>query len=272
MNATIEEVIQQEVAKRRPKGVLAAPSQIIAIGTPTLGQISMWWHTSLVDLIWPMNTAKALLPCIDHHGGEIAEIRNRIVSMCMATETDSVKVQAIMWIDDDVIVPRESIMALARHERDIASGVYFTKGEFAQPLIFDGPCSGVHSFRPDETFEAWGWSQGLSLVRLDVYKRIRDELDIGKDKYGAPLWYEPSDFRILDNGSVALNGTEDFPFFEKANKLGYSAIVDCSKHAFGWHYDCVGKTGYPKAQWDQFSRREPVVWPAKNGQAEVIWA
>lgn len=271
MTATMEQLVKEEIAKRRPKGVLAAPQKIIAVCTPTLGQVSMWWHTSIIDLIWPMNTAKAIVPMVDQNGGEIAEMRNRIVSMMLAVEGEDRTVEALMWIDDDVIVNRAAMLALAQHDRDIASGVYFSKGDFPTPLIFDGPCSGTHPFQPNEKFEAWGWAQGLCMVRMEVYKRMRDELDMPLDKYGVPMWYEPSDFHVREDGSVAMNGTEDFPFFEKANKLGYSALVDCSAHTFGWHYDTILKTGYPKQQWEQFVRREPVIWPAKNGQQEVIW-
>ncbi len=272
MSTTYEEAIREAVAKRRPQGVLAAPQQVIAVLTPTLGQVSMWWHNAILELIWPMNVTKALVPAFDRKGGEIAEMRNRLVSMMLAAETDSLKIHSLMWIDDDVIVNRLCMLALAAHDRDIASGVYFCKGEFSQALIFDGPSSGTHPFEPDQTFECWGWAQGLSLIRLDVYKRMRDEMpEMGKDKYGVPRWYESADFKVAKNGQVQVGGTEDFPFFQKANDLGYRPLVDCTQHAFGFHYDAVAQVGYPRQQWEQFVHREPIVWPRKDGKDSIVW-
>lgn len=264
--------IREHVEKCRPKGVPAAPARIIPVLTPTLGMVSVWWFTGVLDLLWPMNTGKAVIPMPDRKGGEIAEMRNRLVQMVLATETDKQKIHSLFWLDDDVIINRAALLKLASHGRDIASGVYFAKGDVGEPLIFGGPCSGTLPFQPNKEFEAWGWAQGLSLVSMEVYKRMRDELNMGVDKYGVPNWYEASDFRIREDGSVAMNGTEDFPFFQKANDLGYRCLVDCSQHTFGFHYDAANDVGYPRAQWEQFIRREPIVWPAKNGEEEVIWS
>jgi hypothetical protein len=268
---TYEDAVREAVARRKPQGVAAAPQQVIAVLTPTLGQISMWWHTALCDLLWPMNTGKAMVPSIDREGGEIAEVRNRLVNMMLAAETEGMKIHSLFWVDDDVIINRAAMLALASHDRPIASGVYFAKGDFSCPLIFDGPNSGTHPFCPDEKFEAWGWAQGLSLVRMDVYRQMRDELNMGTDKYGAPLWYEPGDFKVNKDGGLLIGGTEDFPFFQKANDLGYRALVDCTQFAFGWHYDSFQGVGYPRQQWEQFVRREPVIWPAKGERPEVVW-
>jgi len=270
---TYEDLVREHVEKSRPRGVPAAPARIIPVLTPTLGVASFWYFTGIMDLIWPMNTSKAVIPMPDRVGGEIAEMRNRLVSMCLALETERQTVHSLFWVDDDVIINRACLLKLASHDRDIASGVYFAKGDLGEPLIFGGPCSGTLPFRPDETFEAWGWAQGLSLVKTEVYKRMRDELDLGKDRYGCPLWYEPSDFRVdKETGAVCVNGTEDFPFFQKANDLGYKCLVDCTQHAFGFHYDALRQVGYPRAQWEQHVRREPVVWPAQGGRKEVVWS
>lgn len=274
MSTTYEEAVKEAVGRRN--GVLTAPQQVIAVLTPTLGVVSMWWHTSQLDLLWPMNTGKAFLPTPDNVGGEIAEMRNRLVSMALAAETEKIKIHSLMWIDDDVIVNRAAILALAAHDRDIASGVYFCKGEFSNPLIFPGPGAGSSPYVPvagpdDEGQESWGWAQGLSLVRTEVYKRLRDETDLGRDKYGAPRWYEKPDFKVNESGALDVGGTEDFPFFKKCNDLGYRALVDRSQFAFGFHYDAAGKAGYPRLQWEQFIRREPIVWPARNGHPEVVW-
>ncbi len=273
----LAEAIEQDHQKRAPQraappnGIPPAKRKCIAVLTPTLGTVSMWWHSAMIDVIWPMNVGKGFMPMIDPHGGEVGEIRNRLVMMALKfEETQGIDLESLMWIDDDVIVSRSIILALASHNRDIVSGVYYSKGDVSEPLIFGGPSSGTLPFQPNKTFEAWGWSQGLSLVRTSVYKRMREELDLGEDKYGHPCWYKQPDFGLDDSGHIILGGTEDFHFFGNASTLGYRPLIDCTKHAFGWHYDLSLKTGYPLVQWNQYLRRENVVWPLPDG-SEVAW-
>jgi len=282
-NSRLIDAIKQSTARNLPKGVVPAKKQIIALCTPTLGMASFWWFGGVMHQLWPMNTTKAVLPMLDKVGRktgipEIAELRNRCVQTMLALENEHTTVEGIFWLDDDVIVGPSALCALLRHEADIVSGVYFCKGDLPQPLLFGGPSSGTVPFIPcakDEgpgsTMPIWGWAQGLSYTRMEVYKRVRDELDIGTDKYGAPLWYEPNTFKVV-NGQVMQGGTEDFPFFEKVARLGYQPIVDLTHHAFGYHYDAANDIGYPKAQWEQWSNRLPVVWPAnRHRKEEVVW-
>ena len=140
-----QEVREQSNASDR-QGIVPAVRRAIAVLTPTLGTISMWWHTSMTDLVWPMNTGKAFIPALDLKGGQIGQLRNRLVKMALDYEAaQGINVEYIMWVDDDVIISRLAMLTLASHDRDIASGVYFCKGEVGnEPLIFSGPSSGTH--------------------------------------------------------------------------------------------------------------------------------
>jgi hypothetical protein len=273
MQATMEDVVREEMTRKKRIGVPPKAQQVIAVLTPTLGYASFWYFTGILGLVWPMNTGKGILPVTDHKGNEIAEMRNRLVQMMLAAdEAGPARVSHVMWIDDDVVVGPAAMLALRQHDRDIASGVYFSKCDFSEPLIFDGPAAGSGQFLPGQTRESWGWSQGLSLVKLDVYRRMRDELKLEKDQYGAPMWYEPQLYQASKAGSIHAIGTEDFPFFDKCQKLGYRCLQDMSQAAFGFHYDLNADQGYPKVQWDQFKRREAIVWPATGSQEEVVWS
>src|SRR5437868_27315 len=72
-------------------GVAAAPRmKVIARCTPTLGMVSVFWHTAVESLAWPMNVIKAPLTLIDDKpdhlrtGNEIAEARNYIVAKALS--------------------------------------------------------------------------------------------------------------------------------------------------------------------------------------------
>jgi hypothetical protein len=278
--------IAPAVAQESPRPVLRggiepAKKASIAVLTPTLGPVHILWHMALLNMIWPMNTGKIIIPFIDRVGGQIGQVRNQLVKQILDYDENNREaiVTHVMWIDDDVIVNPSVMLALLSHNADIAAGVYFGKNDFDHPLMFPSASGGTLKFRPAESLEdpercveVYGWPQGLSLVKTEVYKRMRDELDLPKDEYGNPSWYRQPGFGVEQDGQVVTGGTEDFPFFENCSLLGYRAIVDQCKHAFGWHFSMAEKCAYPKLQWEMCLRKEPIVWPAKGDRKEVVWS
>jgi hypothetical protein len=270
MSAVIEK-IAEKIKAASPKGIAPVQTTGILVATPTLGAVSMLWHDAASRLVWPMNVHRASVPMVDNEGGQIAEMRNQCVLYAMALEqAHPITVDSIMWLDDDVLCHPMAMCQLRQHDRDIAAGVYFCKSEIPEPLIFAGPSSGTMKFRPNEVFEAWGWPMGLSLIKLDVYRRMQDELDLGTDRRGFPAWYQQPGFGFQkETGSLITGGTEDFKFFDSASKIGIRPLVDCGKIAFGWHYDLASKTGYPQKQWEQRVKHQPITWDTKEGV--ILW-
>lgn len=255
-------------------GIQPAKGVCIPLLTPTLGRVSMLWADMRSQIFFPMNTGRYPFSLQDKKGGEIGEVRNQMVEFFLTLERLSPNSQfpGVMWLDDDVVPCSPAVLlALMGHERPIASGVYFSKMDHGEPLIFPGGSAGTTPFRPGEVFESWGWAQGLCFISLEVYKRMRDELDIGVDKYGHPAWYKTPEFGPAEGGGFVTGGTEDFIFFDRASKLGYRPIVDCRGCAFGFHLDLATLQAYPREQWDHKCRTQPIVWPAKGDRREVVW-
>lgn len=249
----------------------APKTKFIAICTPSLGMVSIEWASALRHLAMPINTGYCECFARDDAGGEIAEGRNFCVATALGHETETREISHLFWIDDDVIVPRMALVRLLSHNADIASGVYFTKSEPSEPLIFPGPCAGTTPFVPDRVFPSWGHGMGLTLIRASVYKRMRDELGLPLDKYGLPEWYRTPGAVAGQTGEgvVFCGGTEDLDFLGRTEQLGYSSIVDTSRACFGWHFDGRANVGYPREQWEQAQALKPIVWNTPEGR--VVW-
>jgi hypothetical protein len=245
--------------------------KFIAACTPTLGSVSIEWASTLRAMAWPLNTGYVNFFTLDVQGGEIAETRNRCVQLALDYDTPACEVSHIFWLDDDVIASRMALLQLLSHNRDIASGVYFTRCDPAEPLIFPGRGAGTTPFVPDQAFETWGHGMGLTLIRTDVYRRMAAETDLGRDRYGRPAWYRTTgaETATFEDGVLWMGGTEDLYFLDAAGKLGYKPIIDTSRFAFGWHYDAAQRQGYPKKQWKQRMGGQPIVWDTPNGP--VTW-
>lgn len=191
--------------------------------------------------------------------------------MALDFESSSRAISHLFWLDDDVLVPRACLLKLLSHQADIASGVYFTKSDIGEPLIFPEPGNGAAFFAPDEILSCYGWSLGLSVVKMDVFKRIIKECNPPLDKYGNPrFFHKPTEADCtFKDGILGVGGTEDFEFFRLCSQIGVKPVIDCTRYAFGWHYDKDSHKAFPTEQWSQYSTGQPVVWKTPKG--EVVW-
>jgi hypothetical protein len=245
--------------------------KFIACCTPTLGSTSVEWASILRAMAWPMNIGYTNFFVRDEVGREIAEARNRCVQLALEYDNERHELSEVFWLDDDVLVMnRLALLVLRGHNRPIASGVYFTKCEPSEPLLFPGRGCGTAPFPAEGAHEMWGHGMGLALVRTEVYRRMLKELDLGVDKYGRPAWYRTTGYEHaeVDGDVVWTGGTEDLYFLENASKLGYKPLVDCTRAAFGWHYDRDKDVGFPLKQWKQWRGGESITWDTEKGAVE----
>lgn len=243
-------------------------TQAIVLCTPSLGAVSIWWARQVAQVMWPLNMGRHVLFVRDDAGNEIAECRNNIVQRCLMLESDTHEIHSLFWVDDDVLVPMTALLKLYDHHVPIVSGCYFTKSPVPEPLIFPDRMHGVAEFIPDQVTEAWGVPMGLTLVKMEVYKKLL-EAGLPKDKYGRPEWYKTNRQYKLEGNMIDCGGTEDLYFCELAHNAGYQPIVDTSKHTFGYHFDKGSQRGFPAEQFKQWERAQPVTWKTKNGL--VTW-
>ncbi len=114
-------------------------------------------------------------------------------------------------------------------ERDYAAvgGLYWTKGEGGQPMIYGDP-GGVLGFAPQVPTpgvvqECNGLGMGFTLFRLDVFK---------DDRVPKP-WFKTVQEWSPETGAAA--GTQDLYFFKNVRELGYRVASD-NRVRVG-HYD-----------------------------------
>jgi hypothetical protein len=235
---------------------------------PSRGTVSLAFAKSFRSIVLPMNTSAIMVSAVDTAGGEIAEARNQCVMEALQRGCTH-----LFWLDDDVCAEERCLIALHRHDREIASGVYFTKHELSEPLIFPASGGGTDPFLAEGTSEAWATGMGLCLIKAEVYRRMMREMPLGKDKYGRVEFYRtvsPEEGTVNEKDHcINFGSTEDFFFFRKCGELGISILVDHSPWAFGWHVDPKTLIGYPRAQYEQMGEGKPIAWKTPDG--EMIW-
>lgn len=252
-----------------------AKRSFIAIGLPTFGQVNIGWALRLFrGLRDPMNTAVRYFIV---EGNEVGLARNQIVARVFEVEAKdpSIRASHIFFVDDDVLVHQDALLKLYAHDRDIVSGLYFSKSSVPDALILMEEGT-QRRWAPGEVVECWAHGMGLTLIKMDVFRRMRDELDLGVDAQGNPAWFKTGRDVALsrpDGTPAVINQTEDVYFLRRAAELGYQPAVDTSHQTFGFHYDHTARVCYPRKQWDEFvaSGGTRITWTDTPDGQPVVW-
>ncbi len=242
--------------------------QYIALATPSRGLVAIDWAGSIRSLAWPKGYGHISFFVVD---GDTAEARNCCVEKVLQFETDEREITHIFWLDDDVHPGRLVVPRLLSHGADIVSGVYLTKSEVPETMLFPALGRPVLPFVPNKVFDIWACGLGLVLVKTEVYKRMAQELDLGVDRFGRTAYhkYLGAEAVAFDGGIMKGEMSEDIYFMERARQIGYSPKVDTCELAFAWHYDAKKRIGYPREQYTQLRSGKPIVWNTPEGP--VTW-
>lgn len=250
------------------------PRPVIVVGIPSFGMVHMFFLKAYYNLRMPMNTIAKHVYVV---GKEVGDARNEIVARALALEEQdpSIRCSKIFFIDDDVMLHPDALLKLHAHDRPIISGLYYAKTSVPTPLVLHGEFEGTaQSWTPGDVVECYGHGMGMCLIDADVFRRMRDELDLGVDKWGHPRWFqttrdEAHPILTADGSRKIANETEDMHFLRLAKQLGYATAVDTSAQTFGWHLDTKAMTAYPLKQFKEYQEKGTITWETEKGP--VTW-
>ena len=249
------------------------PRPFIAICIPTFGMVHIFFTARLLNLRIPMNRVVRYEYCV---GEEIGLARNELVAGALEADGTDARCSHVFFLDDDVLFHPEVLNQLMSHQLPIVSGLYYAKTTVPTPLVLHGEYEGVHrEWKPGELVQCYAHGMGLTLIEADVFRRLRDETDLGVDAHGSPNWFSTTrDLGIVraDGTQAVYNQTEDVAFLRRAAALGYAPTVDTGPNAFGWHIDTKARPlrGYPQQQWQEFASQGTITWETAHGA--VTWA
>ncbi len=195
---------------------------------PTRGMIpakvvQSWW-----SLMPPMNQKFIRFFVV---GMEVGEAYSTAVEQILANPELS-KWKYILTLEEDNLPPPDGLLKLyeSAEQYDVVGGLYWTKGEGGQPMIYGDPKMEQLNFipqvpRPDTVQETNGLGMGFTLFKLDIFKNPALERPFFKTEQS-----------VVPGGGVR-SYTQDLYFFEKIKKLGYK--IACDTRVKVGHYDPV---------------------------------
>ncbi len=185
---------------------------------PTRGMISDRVVQAWMGLIRPMNQ-KVIGPLFIR-GYEVGHAYNMAVEMILGNPELS-KWKYMLTIEEDNLPPPDGLIKLyeSMDKYDVVGGLYWTKGESGQPMIYGDPSVLPLNFIPQkpipETVQpASGLGMGFNMFKIDMFK---------DPKIPKP-WFETKNEFIPGVGAKVY--TQDLYFFENAGKAGYKFACD----------------------------------------------
>lgn len=217
--------LEQSIARLKQAGTYKDLSTIIIC--PTRGQIPAKIVQSWMGLMRPMNQ-KVIGP-IFGIAMEVGESYNNMIQSILDNPELS-KWKYILTIEEDNAPPADGLLKLyeSMDQYDVVQGLYWTKGEGGQPMIYGNPSVMPKNFIPQmpipgQVQQCNGLGMGFNLFKLDIFK----DPNIPKP------WFKTVQEVIPGQGARAY--TQDLYFYENAAKAGYKFA--CDNRVLVGHYD-----------------------------------
>ena len=180
----------------------------VLVGVPTLMDrpLSWKWTDAYLGMAFPLGCSMARKRV---QGKEIGLARNIIVEEALSLNADYV-----LFISDDVLPPQRVFEDLAKHKKDMVTGVYWTKNQPTKPYIFKDMMKGpFEDWKYGEFFEIDWAGVDCLLVHTDVFRKIE------------PPWFS-TDWTYNENQPKVHVPTEDLYFYTKTRKAGIKLWCD----------------------------------------------
>ena len=160
-------------------GVHANPRKRILISTPTLGVIRYEWAAVRFGQVIPCNwssttTATGIGNVVPMHY-LVADAQNLSVQYALTNNFEWL----LFW-EDDVIPPIDTFLRLNEYMKKgtvpIVSGLYFTKGEYSEPILYMGRGTSCFcKFKMGEKVWVDGVPTGMLLIHTSILKVMWQE-------------------------------------------------------------------------------------------------
>lgn len=183
---------------------------------PTRGMIPARVVENWMGMMTPMNNAFVRIFVA---GMEVGDAYNAAVETILG-HPQLKDFKYMLTLEEDNMPPPDGLLKLYESIDDFAAvgGLYWTKGEGGQPMIYGDP-KGILSFQPQQVRaetvqEANGLGMGFTLFDLSVFR----------DKKIPKPWFKT--IQEWDPNTGVAAGTQDLYFFANARRAGYRVACD----------------------------------------------
>ncbi len=180
-------------------------SPVVILCQPLYGVVPALSHAKLLEWMG-VNMGKGLV-----HGyysrinAYIDEARNILVGRVL----DETPATHLFFVDQDVILPLDTLATLLADDRDAVSAVYFDKTERHRPVGWSAidPCERLEDFDATGVVPVAGFGMGAMLLKTSLLRKMAE-------RFGDREWFRSE------------RGGEDLHFCRRARQMDVPILVD----------------------------------------------
>jgi hypothetical protein len=181
----------------------------VLIGIPTRGMVSIDWALTLASLKAPDGVQ---ITRMQVQGAPIDHMRNTLVEAALRDGYDY-----LFFNDDDTCVPERGLIQLMSRDLDVVSGLYYTRHEPVQPLMYRETDKGrwrITDYSIGQLLDVDYVGAGCLLIKREVLEKV-----------GYPQFKWTAHDTSLTNRD---RFSEDMYFCRKAREAGFKVHMDTS--------------------------------------------
>ena len=191
---------------------------------PRLSMVTTEWHRKFNNLVMPTNFNKVN---VQTDGMEVGDARNKAAQLVLEAKP---RPKYLFFLDYDVLPAHDAVQKLlyraqTNPDYDIFAGVYCSKVELSEPLIYKSWGEGPY----------WDWTvgdilsdgivgvhMGCTLIRTSLFERLSHSDE-------NPWFLTQNRAEFNSTGLQFIHGTEDLHFCKRAvEEIGAKIMVDTS--------------------------------------------
>ena len=183
--------------------------------TPTRGSLKAKVVSNWMSLVRPMN--QPFIGPVFVENDEVGNAYQKAFEMVI-DNPELAKWKYILTVEEDNLPPADGLLKLYESIKgyDCVAGLYWTKGEAGQPMIYGNPEVMPRNFvpqlpRPDSIQHCNGLGMGFNLWRIDSFRT--------KLKDMPRPWFKTVQ-------EIGKGFTQDLWFYNEAAKFGYKVACD----------------------------------------------
>lgn len=232
----------------------ARPLSVLVAAPSLSGRVSTRWVSSLMSIQPPLNTQlvqHAFLPRQD-----LADARNALALVALRRGFSF-----LLFLDDDVLAPIDSLSRLYSHNRPLVSGLVYARRPESMPVAWPAKGAGViQRWNPGDLINVAAHGMALTVIDTRLLECMRETLRL-PEKDGVPQWFSYE--------APGANWGEDAMFCERALSVGCQPCVDTG--VFAWHEHEDGQRCYPLDLWDEWEQTKAITWRNTPSGKPVVW-
>jgi hypothetical protein len=227
----------------------------VFVAVPSLsGRVSTRWVSSMQSLQPPLNTQLLQQGFAPHQ--DLADARNALAFVALRQGFSH-----LLFLDDDVLPPIDSLSRLHSHNRPLVSALVYARRAVSTPVAWPAKGAGViQEWNPGDLINVLAHGMALTLIDTRLLEHMRVALQL-PEKAGVPKWFAYE--------APGVNWGEDAVFCERAVSLGYQPCVDTG--VFAWHEHEDGRRCYPLDLWEEWERTKVITWRNTPNGEPVVW-